>query len=163
MYTFSMVPTPSCSLDKGVACAQHIELPTHTCGGATCAETSNSAPLGCIRLKKTLLVYQQVPHVLKLAFQDLWDASNEKKFPVPFRTKLNYAHNYYGPYACCSLDKGVAYTREGGGGTAYSRSNTSLGTRAARRVSHGACGQCAGASALVRTVAGAQRLWYSPQ
>ena len=27
----------------------------------------------------------------------------------------NYVHNYYGPYAYCSLDKGVAYTRGGGG------------------------------------------------
>ena len=27
---------------------------------------------------------------------------------------LNYVHNYYGPYAYCSLDKGIAYT--GGGG-----------------------------------------------
>ena len=26
----------------------------------------------------------------------------------------NYVHNYYGPYAYCSLDKGVAYTRGGG-------------------------------------------------
>ena len=29
---------------------------------------------------------------------------------------INYVHNYYGPYADCSLDKGVAYTRRGGGG-----------------------------------------------
>ena len=27
-----------------------------------------------------------------------------------FRAQLNYVHNYYGPYAHCSLDKGVAYT-----------------------------------------------------
>ena len=24
---------------------------------------------------------------------------------------VNYVQNYYGPYAYCSLDKGVAYTR----------------------------------------------------
>ena len=31
-----------------------------------------------------------------------------------FVRNYNYVHNYYGPYAYCSLDKGVAYT--GGGG-----------------------------------------------
>ena len=41
-----------CSLDKGVACAQHIQLLTHTCtrAQATCAEIGNSGPMGCIRL-----------------------------------------------------------------------------------------------------------------
>ena len=29
-------PCASCSLDKGVACAQHIQLLTHTCGGHMC-------------------------------------------------------------------------------------------------------------------------------
>ena len=33
-----------------------------------------------------------------------------------FIRNQNYVHNYYGPYAYCSLDKGVAYTRGGGGG-----------------------------------------------
>ena len=42
-------PYAYCSLDKGVACAQHIQLPTH---------------------------------VLKLTIQDLWDASDKKKFLV---------------------------------------------------------------------------------
>ena len=32
----------------------------------------------------------------------------------------NYVHNYYGPYAYCSLDKGVAYTRVWGGGVQVS-------------------------------------------
>ena len=32
-----------------------------------------------------------------------------------FVRNQNYSHNYYGPYAYCSLDKGVAYTRGGGG------------------------------------------------
>ena len=27
----------------------------------------------------------------------------------------NYVHNYYGPYAYCSMDKGTAYTKGGGG------------------------------------------------
>ena len=56
------------------------------------------------------------PHVLKLA--------NGRQTHVlcghtTFRKQLNCAHNYYGPYAYCSLDKGVAYTRRrrrGGGG-----------------------------------------------
>ena len=29
-------PYAYCSLDKGVACAQHIHLPTHTCTGHMC-------------------------------------------------------------------------------------------------------------------------------
>ena len=29
-------PYAYCSLDKGVACAQHIQLLTHTCGGHMC-------------------------------------------------------------------------------------------------------------------------------
>ena len=29
-------PYAYCSLDKGVACAQHIQLPTHTCAGHMC-------------------------------------------------------------------------------------------------------------------------------
>ena len=29
-------PYAYCSLDKGVACAQHIQLPTHRCAGHTC-------------------------------------------------------------------------------------------------------------------------------
>ena len=29
-------PYTYCSLDKGVACAQHIQLPTHTCAGHMC-------------------------------------------------------------------------------------------------------------------------------
>ena len=29
-------PYTYCSLDKGVACAQHIQLPTHTCAGQMC-------------------------------------------------------------------------------------------------------------------------------
>ena len=32
---------------------------------------------------------------------------------------ISYVHNYYGPYAYCSLDKGVAYTRGGGGKQLY--------------------------------------------
>ena len=35
-----------------------------------------------------------------------------KSVPPPPLYKL---HNYYGPYAYCSLDKGVAYTGGGGG------------------------------------------------
>ena len=55
-------PYAYCSLDKGVACAQHIQLPTHTCTRAqdTCAEIDNSGPMGCIRLKQNkFLVHQQ--------------------------------------------------------------------------------------------------------
>ena len=52
-------PYAYCSLDKGVACAQHIQLPTHTRAQATCAEIGNSRPMGCIRLKKKFLVHQQ--------------------------------------------------------------------------------------------------------
>ena len=29
-------PYAYCSLDKGVACAQHTQLPTHTCAGHMC-------------------------------------------------------------------------------------------------------------------------------
>ena len=29
-------PYAYCDLDKGVACAQHIQLPTHTCAGHMC-------------------------------------------------------------------------------------------------------------------------------
>ena len=29
-------PYANCSLDKGVACAQHIQPPTHTCAGHMC-------------------------------------------------------------------------------------------------------------------------------
>ena len=29
-------PYAYCSLGKGVACAQHIQLPTHTCAGHMC-------------------------------------------------------------------------------------------------------------------------------
>ena len=29
-------PYAYCSLDKGVACTQHIQLPTHTCAGHMC-------------------------------------------------------------------------------------------------------------------------------
>ena len=47
-------PYAYCSLDKGVACAQHIQLPTHTCAQATCAEIGNSGRMGCIRLKKKI-------------------------------------------------------------------------------------------------------------
>ena len=40
-------PYAYCSFGKGIACVQHIQLPTHR---------------------------QRRPHVLKLAIQDLWDA-----------------------------------------------------------------------------------------
>ena len=54
-------PYAYCSLDKGGAYAQHIQLPTDTCtrAEATCAEIGNSGPVGCIRLKKKFLVHQQ--------------------------------------------------------------------------------------------------------
>ena len=41
----------------------------------------------------------------------LWDS----KYPPPPCISYANVRNYYGPYAHCSLDKGVAYTRGGGG------------------------------------------------
>ena len=42
-------PYAHCSLDKGVACAQHIQLPTHTCARAwyECTLTSAHIPSVC--------------------------------------------------------------------------------------------------------------------
>ena len=44
-------PYAHCSLDKGVACAQHIQLPTHTCARAwyECTLTSAHIPSVCKR------------------------------------------------------------------------------------------------------------------
>ena len=44
-------PYAHCSLDKGVACTQHIQLPTHTCARAwhECTLTSAHIPSVCKR------------------------------------------------------------------------------------------------------------------
>ena len=59
-------PYAYCSLDKGVACAQHIQLQ------ATCAEIDNLGPMGCIRLKKKKDSWctNTGPHVLNFFLTD---------------------------------------------------------------------------------------------
>ena len=48
-------PYAHCSLDKGVACAQHIQLPTHTCTRAWYACTLNSARISkCMQTQRSL-------------------------------------------------------------------------------------------------------------
>ena len=48
-------PYAHCSLDKGVACAQHIQLPTHTCARAWCACTLTSAHISkCMQTQGSL-------------------------------------------------------------------------------------------------------------
>ena len=43
---------------------------------------------------------------------------------LPHPRCISYANvrNYYDPYAYCTLDKGVAYTRGGGGGAVVTKS-----------------------------------------
>ena len=48
-------PYTHCSLDKGVACAQHIQLPTHTCAHAWYECTSTSAHISkCMQTQESL-------------------------------------------------------------------------------------------------------------
>ena len=46
-----------------------------------------------------------------------WGAAAPSTPPPPSGISYANVHNYYGPYAYCSLDKGVAYTNGGGPGT----------------------------------------------
>ena len=56
--------------------------------------------------KKKFLVHQQGAACAEIGKCD------DK--PMSYVAALHFVHNYYGPYAYCSLDKGVAYTRGGG-------------------------------------------------
>ena len=48
-------PYAHCSLDKGVACAQHIQLPTHTCARAWYECTLTSAHISkCMQTQESL-------------------------------------------------------------------------------------------------------------
>ena len=63
-------------------------------------------------LKKKFLVHQQGATCAEIGKCD--DKPMSYVAALHFVRKLNYVHNYYGPYAYCSLDKGVAYTKGGG-------------------------------------------------
>ena len=58
--------------------------------------------MGCIRLKKKFLVHQ-----LGATCAEIGKCDDN---PMSYEATLHYVHNYYGPYAHCSLDKRVAYT-----------------------------------------------------
>ena len=90
-------PYAYCSLDKGVACAQHIQLLTHTVQ-ATCAESGISRPMACVTFTKTF-------YVLKLANVT---TNPCLMWPLYILYVIKLRTKYYGPYAYCSLDKGVA-------------------------------------------------------
>ena len=61
-------PYAYCSLDQGVACAQHIQPPTHTCAGHMCCNWQFSTyGLHQTKKKKNSLCTSRGAHVLKLA------------------------------------------------------------------------------------------------
>ena len=111
MYTIITVPTPTAAWTRAWL-AHNTYNCRHTRAQARCAEMGNS---GCIRRKrKKILVHQQGATCAEIGKCD------DK--PMPYVAALDFVHNqitynYYGPYADCSLDKGVAYTMGGLNGT----------------------------------------------